>query len=129
MKEFPNSSESNFSDDFSNGDYSRYYANSVTCKSEYISTNAGVSLRIISFSPTSEHNLPPMVLIHRLAGVIDSFKDLLFELTQKYTVYYLETREKGTAQIAQPVGFSGSDIAADIAYAFKRLAWPISRIF
>lgn len=67
----------------------------------------------------------PIVLIPGLAGVIDSFKDLLFELTQKYTVYYLETREKGTAQIAQPVGFSGSDIA----YAFKRLAWPISRIF
>ena len=121
MKEFPNSSESNFSDDFSDGDYSRYCPNSAAYKSEYISTNTGVSLRIITFRPSAKDNMPLIVLIPGLAGVIDSFKDLLVELTSRYPVYYVETREKRSAKISSPVGFSVSDIAADIACAIQVL--------
>jgi pimeloyl-ACP methyl ester carboxylesterase len=80
-----------------------------------------VNLRIITFSPPAKSNLPSIVLVPGLAGVIDSFKDLLIELTQRYRVYYLETREKGSSRISQPVGFSVQDIASDIPVAIQAL--------
>ena len=102
-------------------DYSRYCAKQATFKSEFIITNPSVCLRVIAFTPPVNNNFLPIVLIPGLAGVIDSFKDLLIELTRKYTVYYLETREKGTSRTTHPVGFSVSDIASDIPAAIESL--------
>lgn len=104
-----------------NEDFSRYCDKDAAFASGYIGTNPEVSLRIITFTPPVNLNLPPIVFIPGLAGVILSFKDLLVELTSTHTVYYVETREKGSAKISSPVGFSVSDIAADIPVAIQAL--------
>lgn len=117
MKEVANSFQLNAF----NEDFSRYCDKDAAFDSGYIGTSPEVSLRIITFTPPVNLNLPPIVLIPGLAGVIDSFKDLLIELTQRYRVYYLETREKGSSRISQPVGFSVSDIANDIPAVIQAL--------
>jgi len=101
--------------------FSAYCAPRATWIVELVKINADVSLRVVTFTPSVNDNLPPIVLIPGLAGVIDSFKDLLVELTSTHTVYYVETREKGSAKITSPVGFTVADIAADIPVAIQAL--------
>jgi pimeloyl-ACP methyl ester carboxylesterase len=105
----------------SESNFSAYCAPQTTWATQFIKTSANISLRVITFTPSANANLPPIVLIPGLAGVIDSFKDLLVELTSTHTVYYVETREKGSAKVSSPVGFSVADIAADIPAAIQAL--------
>ncbi len=117
MKDLPNSFQNNaFVDDFS-----RYCAQQATYKSEFVRTNPGVCLRVITFFPSAKNSLPPIVLIPGLAGVIDSFKDLLIEHTYRYRVHYIETREKGSSELTADVGFSVNDIGSDIPGVIKIL--------
>lgn len=105
----------------SESNFSAYCAPQTVWTKQLVATSANVSLRVVTFTPSANVNLPPIVLIPGLAGVIDSFKDLLVELTSKHTVYYVETREKGSAKISSPVGFSVADIASDIPIAIQTL--------
>lgn len=105
----------------SESNFSAYSAPQTVWTKQLVATSANVSLRVVTFTPSANVNLPPIVLIPGLAGVIDSFKDLLVELTSRHTVYYVETREKGSAQISSSVGFTVADIAADIPVAIQVL--------
>jgi pimeloyl-ACP methyl ester carboxylesterase len=87
----------------------------------YLETNNGIQLHVVKFEPDIETSLPPVVLLPGLASVIENFKDTVIALTQKHTVYFLETREKGSSVISGKAGFSIVQIASDLPVAIKKL--------
>jgi pimeloyl-ACP methyl ester carboxylesterase len=76
---------------------------------------------VVKFEPDIETSLPPVVLLPGLASVIENFKDTLIALTEKHTVYFLETREKSSSVINGKAGFSIPEIASDLPEAIRKL--------
>ena len=101
--------------------FSKYCSPSSTISIELIDANSGVSLHVITFSPARKSDLPPVVLLPGLASVIENFQGTLIALTEKHTVYFLETREKGTSRISAKVGFTVPDLASDIPAVIEKL--------
>ena len=102
-------------------DYSPYCSVGSTFSNRFIDVSTEVSLNVITFSPASKIDLPPVVLIPGLASVIENFRGTLIALTENHTVYFLETREKGTSRISGKVGFSVPDLASDIPPVIEKL--------
>lgn len=104
-----------------NSGYSHYCFPGSSISTELIDASSGVSLHVITFSPQIKSDLPPVVLLPGLASVIENFRETLIALTENHTVYFLETREKGTSRIIGKVGFSVPDLASDIPAVIEKL--------
>ena len=73
-----------------------------------------VSLRVISFEPsTASHNIP-IVMVVGLSTMIESFRDILVELTKDFPVHYIETREKKSAKIKGRISFDVQAFGMDV---------------
>jgi pimeloyl-ACP methyl ester carboxylesterase len=102
-------------------DYSDFCHAGARCQVEYSSLPAGVKLLTVTFTPPEPLNAPPVIFIPGLGSVIENFRDTVIELTRHHTVYYLETREKKSAEITRRHRFTVSDITSDLVhFAGKR---------
>ncbi len=95
-------------------DYSAFCHPGAKYKTEYYYLETGVELKTVVFEPPEPGGDPPVVFIPGLVSIIENFREVLIELTRSHTVYYLETREKGSARVEAGKGFTVDDIANDI---------------
>jgi len=58
-----------------------------------------VNLRIASWQPKNEEAGCPVVFVAGWVSVVPGWSEFLYALTQKHPVYYIETREKRSAEI------------------------------
>lgn len=85
-----------------------------------VAVNPRVSLRVTVFR---HPDLPPGPAVVFVAGwmtLIDSWVDVLRELTRFFEVIYVETREKKSSRIHGRVGFGVGNIGADVARVVER---------
>jgi len=115
--------------------YTNYCAPGVLVRQEYMDASQGVKLNVVTFTPpassTNPNNpypiphtpypTPHIVLLPGLASVIDNFRETLIALTKNHTVFYIETREKGSSLIAGKAGFSIPDIGSDLPVIIEKL--------
>ena len=80
-----------------------------------IQIDAQVSLRIIGFTPVTDSGNLPIVMVTGLVTQIDSFRNVLADLSKTHPIYYLETREKKSSQINGAVSYDMETMGKDVA--------------
>jgi len=100
-------------------------------KSEYISASDDVKLKVLQWQPEIKESEEPEKLVEPVIFVpgwishVSSWAELLRSMTQKRPVFYIETREKISAQIKKEKikidDFTISRIALDLINVCKRL--------
>lgn len=102
-------------------DYQQYCHPGTHCSEQMLPVNERVSLRMLSFLPASGPGNAPIVMVAGLSSVIESFKDVLVEITKDFPVYYIETREKSSSKISGKVRFDVETIGMDIEVVLRKL--------
>jgi pimeloyl-ACP methyl ester carboxylesterase len=74
-----------------------------------------VSLRVITFSPAVVTNNPQVVFIPGWISLIHGWQSALLEMSRDFTIHYVETREKISADVDLKNQFRVEDFAQDIA--------------
>jgi pimeloyl-ACP methyl ester carboxylesterase len=74
-----------------------------------------VSLRVITFSPAVVTNNPQVVFIPGWISLIHGWQSALLEMSRDFTIHYVETREKISADVDLKNRFRVEDFAQDIA--------------
>jgi len=95
-------------------DLSEYCPPGVTWKEEMIPVSENVSLRVITFTPAVENANPAVVFVAGWISLIAGWKKVLREMTKDFPVYYIETREKISAQVRGRAEYSAEAIGRDI---------------
>ncbi len=100
---------------------------------QYVPVEPGVRLRVLCWSPKMENKGEPLVFVAGWVSVVNGWAGLLSALVSDRPVYYIETREKSSAEILQrrlkPAFFSIDRMARDIGQAIKELHLDPSRTF
>ncbi|MFC1568977.1 alpha/beta fold hydrolase [bacterium] len=81
---------------------------------EMVSLSNGVSLRLITFRPVQKSHLPSVVFIAGWVSRIESWQNVLREMTKDFVVYYVETREKNSSKVPKNANFNVNIIGDDI---------------
>jgi len=97
-------------------------------KSEYISASDDVKLKVLQWQPEKKEpgeSIEPVIFVSGWVSHVSGWTELLRLMTQKRPVFYIETREKISAQIKkEKIGindFTIAMIALDIINVCKRL--------
>jgi hypothetical protein len=80
----------------------------------YIDLDTGASLRVVTYNPPVKSCYPPVVFVPGLVSVIETFSGVIRSLTEKFTVHYVETREKDSSRLPSTARFGMKDIASDL---------------
>ncbi len=90
-----------------------------------IEVEAGVRLRVLSWTPINSHSKSAIVFVAGLVSIVEGWIPVLAELVKRYPVYYVETREKNSAHIKktkmQRQGFTVQRFAEDLINAVRSL--------
>ena len=79
----------------------QFCAPGASVRDEMMDVSENVSLRVLTFTPPEKTDKPALVFVAGWISMIDSWKYVLSELSREFTVYYIETREKGTSHPAR----------------------------
>jgi pimeloyl-ACP methyl ester carboxylesterase len=96
--------------------------------SEMISVAPDVRLRFMRWTPTATTHERPIFFVAGWVSAVSGWKDLLRPLVKTRAVYYLETREKSSAEVSAgltPDDFSIPRMAADVLAAVAGLHLPV----
>lgn len=101
--------------------YSAYCPEGTTIIPGMITLRNGVSLLWIRFMPSGAEGLPEILFLPGLASIIENFKEILKVLTRRFTVHYVETREKKSSVVPRGAGFGVGEIASDLSLVIKNI--------
>ena len=87
----------------------------VVVEDQLIAVDRQVSLRVKVFRPEKPTGRPTVVFVAGWMTLIDSWIEVLGEMTRDFPVIYVETREKKSSRIRGRVGFGVAEIGADVA--------------
>ena len=105
-------------------DLQRYVYPGTGIHATWITVNEKVAVRVIRFEPAAEKGFLPLVLIVGLSTILESFKDILTDLTRDFTVYYVETREKSTSRVSGKVTYGIEALGEDVRAVIQQLSLP-----
>ena len=104
-----------------NQDYQEYCSEGAHCTARMLQITEQVSLRVFSFTPASPGGNMPIVIVSGLSTILESFRQILLELTRDFTVHYIETREKQSSQIRGQVQYDIETLGQDIVSIVQTL--------
>lgn len=105
-------------------DYYKYCEGGVQCNETYVQVEENVRLRVLSFIPSYENKNVPVLIIGGLSTIVDSFGDVIRELSRVFPVYFIETRDRPTSKISGKVRFDIEIMAQDIIQIVNFLEIP-----
>jgi hypothetical protein len=88
----------------------------------YISPGNGTNLCVFSVKPAASRGYQPLIFVPGMASVIETFSIVVKELTEKFELHYIETREKRSSELSGDEGFGVRDIASDLSGVVEKLA-------
>ena len=97
-------------------DYSPFCHKRASYKAEYFPLPTGVELLTVAFTPPEPSDNSVILFLPGLVSIIENFRETLMELTRTYEVFYVETREKGSARVNSHHMFSVEEITSDIVH-------------
>ena len=97
--------------------YSDYCSQGTKIQTSYIKVSSCVQLFKIHFTPKKLTNYPPVIFIPGWGSFIQGWKTVLREMSKDFEIYYLETREKGSAIHKKEQEITIENIGDDIARA------------
>ncbi|MFO7574773.1 MAG: alpha/beta hydrolase [Bacteroidales bacterium] len=83
---------------------------------QLLKLSSGISLNVLIFDKPlyGESKQPGILFLPGLGSVYENFHETVEALVERHTVYFLETREKGSSVINGEAGFSIAEIASDL---------------
>jgi pimeloyl-ACP methyl ester carboxylesterase len=105
-------------------DFSEYCAPGSTCREERVAVSAGVSLRMVKFTPARKGKNPPVVFVPGWISLMRGWQAVLREMTRDFEIIYIETREKISSRVEGKAGFGVKEIGDDIVHLVSRLGLP-----
>jgi len=100
-------------------DYSKFCAEGSSYKTAYVSGFDGVELFEVHFTPSRPSPFPPVIFLAGWGSLIYSWEIVLKEMTKNFEVYYVETREKGSAIHNSERVLSIESLGSDLVYVLK----------
>ena len=95
--------------------YSDYCSQGTKIQTSYVKVSSCVQLFKIHFTPKKLTNYPPVIFIPGWGSFIQGWKIVLREMSKDFEIYYLETREKGSAIHKKEQEITIENIGDDIA--------------
>lgn len=94
-------------------------------RSEYFLADDNVKLNVMSWQPKNQNKQLPIIFVAGWVSVVQGWADLIREASKTHPVYYIETREKKSAEISKrnllPEDFSIARMANDISKVCSNL--------
>ena len=101
-------------------DLSRFSAEGAFFSTGWVPGADNIKLFEIHYRPANPSPFPPLIFIPGWVSIIDSWENVLKEMTKDFEIYYLETREKGSAKhpIEQELNIAalGDDLSSVLDY-------------
>ena len=95
--------------------YSDYCSPGTKIQTRYLKVSNDIQLFEVRFSPKNISKYPPVVFIAGWGSFIQGWEIVLKEMTKHFEIYYIETREKGSAKHVKEQKISIQNIGDDIA--------------
>ena len=102
-------------------DWSEFCAPGTNVRPHRAVLSNGVSLRVVSFYPPSEHHPFPVVMVPGLVSVMLTFRKILIELTRDFVVHYVETREKSSSVVPKGASYDVAAIGSDVVEIISQM--------
>lgn len=100
-------------------------AHHASFSQQRIPVNEEVSLRVVSWQPKNDEPGRPIVFVAGWVSIVDGWAEFLYAVSQNHPVYYIETREKKSAEIGRnrlrPDDFRMELFAQDVITACSSL--------
>ena len=74
-----------------------------------------VSLKVTTFIPKGKSDNPAVFFVPGWVSLVESWKDVLLEMTRDFKIYYVESREKISSHVNGKVEYGVEAISNDIA--------------
>lgn len=91
------------------------------CTEQMVGVNERVSIRLVRFVPPVNTGRLPLVLVVGLSTIMESFRNILYELTRDFPVYYIETREKSSSSVTGKVAYGMEALGEDVCAVVRHL--------
>lgn len=92
----------------------RFYCHEgAQCKVLILQVTDQVALRVLCYSPAFNCGNNPIVIIGGLSTIVDSFRNIICDLTKDFPLYFVETRERATSVIKGNVQFDIATMGMD----------------
>jgi pimeloyl-ACP methyl ester carboxylesterase len=95
----------------------------VEKEEKYISVDERVELRVLYYCPATETSGIPVLIISGLATMVESFEEVIFELSKNSPVYFIETRDRHTSRIAGKTEYGIPAMGRDIVRIIEALGF------
>lgn len=97
----------------------------------FVEAADGVRLRVLHWQPREAQSADPLVFVAGWVSVVGGWAEFLFKATRLRPVYYIETREKNTAQVdlprPRPDDFGMRQLARDLVAVSRALPINLDR--
>lgn len=80
-----------------------------------------VKIRLISFYCQQKNSLPPIIFLGGLSTVIESFSEVIVELTKDFTFHYIETRDHSSSEMNGNLKYDMQTMGQDLCEVIKFL--------
>ena len=101
-------------------DFSRFSAEGASFSIGCVPGADNIKLFEIHYRPANPSPFPPLIFLPGWVSIIDSWENVLKEMTKDFEIYYLETREKGSAKhsVEQDLSIAslGDDLSSVLVY-------------
>lgn len=98
-----------------------YCAPGTAVRDEMVPVTPQLSLRVITFTPSSASPYPTIVFVAGWISLIRGWSKVLREMTKDFCVYYVETREKTSSRIERRVKFGVEEIGRDLVSLVEQM--------
>lgn len=106
---------------------SEFCAEGAQYSEQMLPVSDHVSVRVIKFTPPRKTGNPAIVFVAGWISLIIGWQEVLQEMSKDFTVYYIETREKITAEITGPASYGVDAIGNDIITAVEKLGLEVDK--
>ena len=94
--------------------YSKFVRSGTKIQARYIKICSKIQLHIIHIKPKKVAKYPPLIFIPGWGSFIYGWKTVLREMSEDFEIYYIETREKGSARHTKEQKINIENIGDDI---------------
>ncbi len=96
---------------------------SVKWDEKYIAVEENVELRVLGLYPANKTPGIPVLIISGLATLVESFQDVIYEISRQSAVYFIETRDRFTSRITGKAKYDIPAMGGDIVKIIETLGF------
>jgi len=79
-----------------------------------VRVNEDVEIRVVHFTPAREKGMPAVLFVPGWLTIMETWKEVLVEMTKDFPVIYMETREKRSSRISRSAPISVAGLGEDV---------------